>query len=99
MTVVPLYFAKLREVVLRGNMIIPLEQAGKLLPSETIQEMTCRMRSLGCTYCTGAMSSTADTVPKIVEELKRLTRSEREHRMIDHGQEASMELKKREGYF
>jgi len=97
--VVPLYFAKLQKVVIRGNMIIPLEHAGKLLPGEAIQEISCRMRSLGCTYCTGAMRSTADTVPKIVEELQTITRSERESRAIDHDQEASMELKKREGYF
>ena len=57
------------------------------------------MRSLGCTYCTGAVRSAADTVPKIIEELKRFVRSEREHRLIDHDQEGSMELKKREGYF
>ena len=97
--VVPLYFAELREVVIRGNMIIPLQHAGKLLPGEEAQKISCRKRSLGCTYCTGAMLSTADTVPKIVEELQTLTRSERESRVIDHDQEASMELKKREGYF
>ncbi|HET8887546.1 MAG TPA: sulfate adenylyltransferase subunit CysD [Candidatus Angelobacter sp.] len=97
--VVPLYFAKLREVVIRGNMIVLQEHAGKLIPGEVTQTVSCRMRSLGCTYCTGAILSTADTVPKIVKELRTLTRSERENRMIDHDQEASMELKKREGYF
>jgi sulfate adenylyltransferase subunit 2 len=57
------------------------------------------MRSLGCTYCTGAIRSTASTVAEIVEELKFFRRSERENRVIDHDQEGSMELKKREGYF
>jgi sulfate adenylyltransferase subunit 2 len=57
------------------------------------------MRSLGCTYCTGAIRSIADTLPKIIEELKGFRRSERENRVIDHDQDGSMELKKREGYF
>jgi sulfate adenylyltransferase subunit 2 len=57
------------------------------------------MRSLGCTYCTGAIRSTASTVPEIIEELKRVRTSERQNRVIDHDQEGSMELKKREGYF
>jgi sulfate adenylyltransferase subunit 2 len=57
------------------------------------------MRSLGCTYCTGAIRSTATTISDIIEELKFFRRSERENRVIDHDQEGSMELKKREGYF
>jgi sulfate adenylyltransferase subunit 2 len=57
------------------------------------------MRSLGCTYCTGAIRSEADTIAKIIDEMKLVTRSERENRIIDHDQEGSMELKKREGYF
>jgi sulfate adenylyltransferase subunit 2 len=97
--VVPLYFARPRLVVIRGNTLIPMEHAPELLPHERPEEVMCRMRSLGCTYCTGAVRSTADTVPKIIEELKTFTRSEREHRLIDHDQEGSMELKKREGYF
>ena len=59
----------------------------------------CRMRSLGCTYCTGAIRSKADTVEKIIEELFLVRKSERENRVIDHDTEGSMELKKREGYF
>jgi sulfate adenylyltransferase subunit 2 len=97
--VVPLYFAKEREVLVRGNHIIPLEHEFKLLPGEKPQRVMCRMRSLGCTYCTGAILSQAGTVPEIIEELKQFRRSERENRIIDHDQEASMELKKREGYF
>jgi sulfate adenylyltransferase subunit 2 len=59
----------------------------------------CRMRSLGCSYCTGAMRSEADTVEKIIAELFLVRKSERENRVIDHDTEGSMELKKREGYF
>ena len=97
--VVPLYFAKKREVLVRGNLIIPLEHDFELRENEKPQEVMCRMRSLGCTYCTGAVLSEADTVPKIIAELQQFRRSERENRIIDHDQEGSMELKKREGYF
>jgi sulfate adenylyltransferase subunit 2 len=57
------------------------------------------MRSLGCVPCTGAIRSTADSVPKIIEEMVSFRRSERENRAIDHDEDGSMELKKREGYF
>jgi sulfate adenylyltransferase subunit 2 len=97
--IVPLYFAKHREMIVRGDSLIPLENDPRVLPGEEPQTVLCRMRSLGCTPCTGAMRSTADTVPKIIEELFLSRRSERENRIIDHDQEASMELKKREGYF
>ncbi len=97
--IVPLYFAKPRPVAVRGNSLIPLEANVKLLPGETPQTIMCRMRSLGCTPCSGAIRSEADTIPKIIDELKEFRRSERENRVIDHDQEGSMELKKREGYF
>ena len=97
--VVPLYFAKEREMLVRGNSLIPLDYPIDLMPGEKPQKVMCRMRSLGCTYCTGAIRSTAATVPDIIEELKFFRRSERENRAIDHDQEGSMELKKREGYF
>ena len=97
--VVPLYFAKEREMLVRGNSLIPLDHQIDLMPGEKPQKVMCRMRSLGCTYCTGAIRSTAATVPDIIEELKFFRRSERENRAIDHDQEGSMELKKREGYF
>jgi sulfate adenylyltransferase subunit 2 len=97
--VVPLYFAKEREMLVRGNLLIPLDHAMDLLPGEKPQRVVCRMRSLGCTYCTGAIRSSATTVADIIEELKIFRRSERENRVIDHDQEGSMELKKREGYF
>ncbi len=97
--VVPLYFAKLREMLVRGESLIPTEHNPRLLPGEKPQPVMCRMRSLGCTFCTGAVRSEADTVPKIIAELVGMRRSERENRIIDHDQEGSMELKKREGYF
>jgi sulfate adenylyltransferase subunit 2 len=97
--VVSLYFAKQREVLIRGDLLIPVEHSMELLPGEKPRSVMCRMRSLGCTYCTGAIRSTADTLPKIIEELKTFRRSERENRVIDHDQDGSMELKKREGYF
>ena len=98
--VVPLYFAKEREVVVRGDSLIAPEQSFvPLLPGERPQRLMCRMRSLGCSPCTGAVRSTADTVPKIIEELIATKHSERQLRVIDHDQDGSMELKKREGYF
>ncbi len=97
--VVPLYFAKEREVLVRGETLLPMEHNPPLLPGEHPSMVMCRMRSLGCTYCTGATRSTATTVPEIIAELRTFRRSERENRAIDHDQEGSMELKKREGYF
>jgi sulfate adenylyltransferase subunit 2 len=97
--VVSLYLAKQRDVLIRGDLLIPVEHSMELLPGEKPCSVICRMRSLGCTYCTGAIRSIADSVPKIIEELKTFRRSERENRVIDHDQDGSMELKKREGYF
>ena len=97
--VVPLYFAKERPMVVRGGSLIPVEQDIPLLPGEKPEMVMCRMRSLGCSPCTGAVRSDADTVPKIVVEMMLARRSERENRVIDHDQEGSMEVKKREGYF
>ena len=95
----PLYFAREREVVVRGGSLIPLESQVRLLPGEHPVKKRCRLRSLGCTPCTGAIESDADTPAKIVAELRGFRRSERENRVIDHDQDGSMELKKREGYF
>lgn len=97
--IVPLYFAKPRQVLVRGATIIPLESNVKLLPGEEPRTVMCRMRTLGCTPCSGAIRSEADTIGKIIDELAAMRRSERENRVIDHDQEGSMELKKREGYF
>ena len=97
--IVPLYFAKPREVLVRGGSLIPFETNVKLLPGEKPQIVTCRMRSLGCTPCSGAIRSDAGTVEEIIEELPTFRRSERENRIIDFDQDGSMEIKKREGYF
>ena len=97
--IVPMYFAKPRPMVVRGESLIPLEHEIPLLPGEKPQMVMCRMRSLGCTYCTGAIRSEADTLPKIIDEMIQFRRSERENRVIDHDQDGSMEMKKREGYF
>ena len=97
--IVPLYYAKPREMVVRGNSLIPIEQDFVLFPGEKPQMVMCRMRSLGCSPCTGAIRSEADTIDKIIDEMKLVRRSERENRVIDHDQEGSMEIKKREGYF
>jgi sulfate adenylyltransferase subunit 2 len=97
--IVPLYFAKEREVVLRNGSIVLIHDTTELLPGEKTQVLKCRMRSLGCVPCTGAIRSEADSVAKIVEEMVSFRRSERENRAIDHDEEGSMELKKREGYF
>ena len=97
--VVPLYFAKERRMLVRGDSLIPLEQSFvQGLPGEE-QWVKCRLRSLGCSPCTGAIRSDADTIPKIIAELVAFRSSERANRVIDHDQDGSMELKKREGYF
>src|ERR1700733_3122174 len=97
--IVPLYFARDHEVIVRGGSIVVRYPGDPLLPGEQTQNVKCRMRSLGCVPCTGAIRSEADTVPKIIEEMVSFRRSERENRVIDHDEEGSMELKKREGYF
>jgi len=97
--IVPLYFAKERRMLVRGESLIPIEQSFvRGLPEEE-QWVRCRLRSLGCSPCTGAIRSDADTLPKIIAELVSFRSSERANRIIDHDQEGSMEIKKREGYF
>jgi len=97
--IVPLYFAKERKLIVRGGQRTLYHDGMKLLPGEEVRTEKVRMRSLGCLPCTGAMPSEADTLPKIIEELLTFRRSERENRAIDHDEEGSMEVKKREGYF
>ena len=97
--IVPLYYARERQAVIRNGSIVLIYSLDKLLPGEKAQRVKCRMRSLGCIPCTGAIRSEADTIPKIIEEMISFRRSERENRAIDHDEEGSMELKKREGYF
>jgi sulfate adenylyltransferase subunit 2 len=97
--IVPLYFARERSVVFRGGSIVLIHSEDELHRGERPQPLLCRMRSLGCVPCTGAIRSEADTLPKIIAEMFSFRRSERENRVIDHDEEGSMELKKREGYF
>jgi sulfate adenylyltransferase subunit 2 len=97
--IVPLYFAREREAVVRGDQILLAQPGVRLLPGEQPALVRCRMRSLGCAPCTGAIRSDANTVPLIINEMFAFRRSERENRVIDHDEEGSMEIKKREGYF
>ncbi len=97
--IVPLYFAKEREMLVRANGISPIEHNYPIQIGEKPEMVKVRMRSLGCTYCTGAIRSDAETLPQLMDELVHFKRSERENRIIDHDTEGSMEIKKREGYF
>jgi sulfate adenylyltransferase subunit 2 len=97
--IVPLYYARERVAVVRNGSIVLIHSQQELLRGEEPTLVKCRMRSLGCVPCTGAIRSDADTLPKIIEEMISFRRSERENRAIDHDEEGSMELKKREGYF
>ncbi len=97
--IVPLYFAKEREVIVRDSQLLPIENGVRLLENEKAQSVMCRFRTLGCAPCTGAVRSDADTLEKIIEETLNVKISERSTRVIDHDQEGSMEIKKREGYF
>jgi sulfate adenylyltransferase subunit 2 len=98
--IVPLYFAAPRPVVKReGNLIMVDDERMRLEPGEVPEVRVVRFRTLGCYPLTGAIESTATTLPEIIEEMLLATRSERQGRMIDHDEAASMEQKKREGYF
>src|SRR5438552_4258180 len=98
--IVPLYFAKERKMLVRGNsLVMPELDFVQPQPGDRLETVKCRMRSLGCSPCTGAIRSDADSLPKIIAELVAVRKSERENRVIDHDREGSMELKKREGYF
>ncbi len=97
---VPLYFAKERPVVRRnGTLIMVDDDRLPLEPGERPEMKMVRFRTLGCYPLTGAIESTADTVPKIIEEMLRSRDSERQGRVIDFDEGGSMEDKKREGYF
>jgi sulfate adenylyltransferase subunit 2 len=98
--VVPLYFAKPRPIVERdGALIMVDDERMRLLPGEQPQTRTVRFRTLGCYPLSGAIESEADTLPKVIQEMLLTRLSERQGRLIDHDQDASMEKKKREGYF
>ncbi|HEY0650373.1 sulfate adenylyltransferase subunit CysD [Phenylobacterium sp.] len=98
--IVPLYFAAERPVVERdGNLIMVDDDRMRLRPGEVPQMRSIRFRTQGCYPLTGAIESTASTLPEIIQEMLLATTSERQGRVIDHDQSASMEKKKQEGYF
>jgi sulfate adenylyltransferase subunit 2 len=98
--IVPLYFAKKRPVVERaGTLIMRDDERMKLLPGEKVEEKLVRFRTLGCYPLTGAIESDADTLEGIVTEMFTARTSERQGRLIDSDEKASMEKKKKEGYF
>lgn len=97
--VVPMYFAKERDMIVRDGQLIPLDGPVPLKPGEKSEKVLCRFRTLGCYPCTGAVRSAAATIPEIIEEIMTVKNSERITRLIDHDQDSSMEQKKREGYF
>ncbi|MBI4972697.1 MAG: sulfate adenylyltransferase subunit CysD, partial [Candidatus Omnitrophica bacterium] len=98
--IVPLYFAKERPVVKRnGNLIMVDDERFRLLPGEKPEIRMIRFRTLGCYPLSGAIESTAASLPEIIQEMLLTRQSERQGRVIDYDEAASMEKKKREGYF
>jgi sulfate adenylyltransferase subunit 2 len=98
--IVPLYFAAERPVVERdGTLLMVDDDRMRLHPGEKPQTKRVRFRTLGCYPLTGAIESTATTLPEIIQEMLVARNSERQGRMIDHDEAGSMEQKKREGYF
>jgi sulfate adenylyltransferase subunit 2 len=98
--IVPLYFAAKRPVVKRDGALIMVDDARMpLQPGEKPELKSVRFRTLGCYPLTGAVESTADTLPQVIQEMLLTTSSERQGRVIDHDSSGSMEKKKQEGYF
>ena len=98
--IVPLYFAAKRPVVKRDGIDIMVDdERMPIAENETVEEKSVRFRTLGCYPLTGAIESTADTLPAIIQEMLLAKTSERQGRLIDADQAGSMELKKAEGYF
>jgi sulfate adenylyltransferase subunit 2 len=98
--IVPLYFSAPRPVVDRdGALIMVDDERMRLNPGEVPEMKSVRFRTLGCYPLTGAVESTASTLPEIIQEMLLTSTSERQGRKIDHDQSASMEKKKQEGYF
>jgi len=98
--VVPLYLAAMRPVVDRdGTLIMVDDERMPLKAGEVPMQKMVRFRTLGCYPLTGAVESTADTLPAVIQEMLLARTSERQGRMIDHDVSASMEKKKQEGYF
>jgi sulfate adenylyltransferase subunit 2 len=98
--IVPLYFSAPRPTVERDGMLLMVDDNRfRLIDGEVPVERSIRFRTLGCYPLTGAVESTATTLPQIIQEMLLTTTSERQGRAIDHDQAASMEKKKQEGYF
>ena len=98
--IVPLYFSAARPVVERDGMLIMVDDERlPLQPGEKPMLKNVRFRTLGCYPLTGAVESTATTLPEIIQEMLLTTTSERQGRLIDHDEAGSMEKKKQEGYF
>ena len=98
--IVPLYLAAKRPVVERdGTLIMVDDDRMPMAPGETPEMKMVRFRTLGCYPLTGAVESSATTLPEIIQEMLLTKTSERQGRVIDHDSSASMEQKKREGYF
>jgi sulfate adenylyltransferase subunit 2 len=98
--IVPLYIAEKRPVVDRdGTLIMVDDERMRLHPGEKPEMRSVRFRTLGCYPLSGAIESNADTLTKVIQEMLLTRMSERQGRLIDHDQDASMEKKKREGYF
>ena len=98
--IVPLYYSAVRPVVERDGVLIMVDDDRfRFEPGEKEEMRSVRFRTLGCYPLSGAVESTAATLPEIIQEMLLATRSEREGRVIDHDQSGSMEEKKREGYF
>jgi sulfate adenylyltransferase subunit 2 len=98
--IVPLYFAAKRPVVERdGTLIMVDDDRMPIGPDDKVEEKMVRFRTLGCYPLTGAVESTATTLPEIIQEMLLTTTSERQGRVIDHDSSGSMEKKKQEGYF
>jgi sulfate adenylyltransferase subunit 2 len=98
--IVPLYFAAPRPTVERDGMLLMVDDDRfRLEPGEVPVDRSIRFRTLGCYPLTGAVESQAATLPQVIQEMLLTTTSERQGRAIDHDQAASMEKKKREGYF
>jgi sulfate adenylyltransferase subunit 2 len=98
--IVPLYFSAPRPTVKRDGVILMVDDDRmRLKPGETPVMRSIRFRTLGCYPLTGAVESEAKTLPEVIQEMLLTTTSERQGRVIDHDQAASMEKKKQEGYF
>jgi sulfate adenylyltransferase subunit 2 len=97
---VPLYLAKKRPVVERdGTLIMVDDDRMPIGKDEIIMMKSVRFRTLGCYPLTGAVESTASTLPELIQEMLLTKTSERQGRVIDHDSAGSMEKKKMEGYF